>query len=248
MAHSLRRLVALSPLLFIAFTLGCSNTPGDPFEKINRPFYNFNEALDRHAVKPAANFYEKIIPLGIRTGLGNGFSNLGYLNVIINDYLQGKWQQGLSDTGRMAVNSTVGIAGFFDVATGWGMPIHENRLGTTLGKWGVPPGPYLVIPVLGPSTVRDAPGFYMASITNPVYWIRPGWEYTVPLSIFYTLDARTRLDFLVRFRNEQALDPYVFTRDAYLQYTNTQIRGPATKPSEDFYNEDLDDTTKPTGK
>src|SRR5262245_1302748 len=113
----------LLPLL-----MGCSSTPGDPLEKINRAMYSFNETLDRYAIKPATDVYVKIVPLPIRTGIGNGFDNLFYGNVIVNDFLQAKWGQGLSDTGRMAVNSTVGVLGIFDVATGWGMPEHENHL------------------------------------------------------------------------------------------------------------------------
>src|SRR5437867_471452 len=140
---------------FLTFLIGCSSTPGDPLEKFNRAMYGFNEGLDRHAIKPAADAYVKVIPRPVRTGVGNFFSNLAYLNVIVNDLLQAKFRQGLDDSGRVVVNSTVGIAGIFDPATKWGLPVHENSLGTTLGKWGVRPGPYLVIPVLGPSTVRD---------------------------------------------------------------------------------------------
>jgi phospholipid-binding lipoprotein MlaA len=245
---SARGMLRISVICFAAFLIGCSSTPGDPLEKINRPIYRFNDGFDRHLLKPAADAYVKVVPLPVRTGLGNGFNNLGYLNVIINDFLQAEWRQGFSDTGRMAVNTTVGILGIFDVATKWKMPVHENRLGTTLGKWGVPPGPYLVIPVLGPFTVCDSPGIVMATVTNPLYWLRPGWKVTVPLGVLAAVDARSRLDFLVRFRSETALDPYVFTRDAYLQYRNAQIRGEGTQPSQDIYDEDMESTSQPAKK
>ena len=148
---------------------GCAADHGniDPWEKTNRAFYNFDDGLDRVLLKPMADVYVKVIPQPIRTGLGNGFDNLAYGNVILNDFLQGKLQQGLNDTGRMAVNSTIGIAGFFDVASRWGMHSHENDFGITLGKWGVKPGPYLVLPLLGPMTLRDTPGIVVASVTNP---------------------------------------------------------------------------------
>jgi phospholipid-binding lipoprotein MlaA len=231
---------------FVLLLIGCSSTPGDPLEKFNRAMFKFNNDLDRAVIKPAADAYVKVVPRPVRTGVANGFSNLGYLNVIANDFLQAKWGQGVSDSGRMAVNTTVGVVGIFDVATKWGMPVHENSLGVTLGKWGVPPGPYLVFPVLGPSTVCDSPGIVMVIVTNPVYWIHPEWYVTVPLAALATVDARSRLDSLFRFRSETALDPYVFTRDAYLQYRNAQVRGEKAPPtSQDFYDEDLGPTSRP---
>ncbi len=195
------RTAAAFAVIFVGMLTGCSSTPGDPLEGLNRSMYGFNVKLDGDAIEPATNVYVKILPLKVRIGIGNFFENLCYPNVIANDFLQAKWGQGFSDTGRMAVNTTVGIVGVFDVATKWNMPWHENRLGTTLGKWGVPPGPYLVLPVLGPYTLCDTPGIVMATVTNPIYWLRPGWKVTVPLAIVGTLDARSRLDFVIRFRN-----------------------------------------------
>src|SRR6185312_347800 len=192
-------------------------------EKTNRAFYNFDDGLDRVLLKPMADVYVKVIPQPIRTGLGNGFDNLAYGNVILNDFLQGKLQQGLNDTGRMAVNSTIGIAGFFDVASRWGMHSHENDFGITLGKWGVKPGPYLVLPLLGPMTLRDTPGIVVASVTNPVTWLYPPLYVTAPLAIGQALDRRSRVDTAIRFRNALAIDPYVFTRNAYLQYRENLI-------------------------
>ena len=230
--------------LLAALLIGCSSTPGDPLEKFNRAFYKFNNGLDRVALKPAADLYVKVIPHPVRTGIGNGFSNLFYGNVILNDFLQAKWGQGVNDTARMAVNTTVGLLGVFDPATKWGLPKHYNHTGTTLGKWGVPPGPYLVIPVLGPSTVRDATDYGTLLVTNPVFWIDPPWYVTVPLGALNAVDARSRIDFLIRFRSETALDPYVFTRDAYLQYRNAQIREgkPPPPTTQDIYDEDLEPT------
>src|SRR4051794_6727727 len=121
---SATRAVAWILGLFILTTLvGCSSTPGDPLEKINRPIYKFNDGFDKYALKPATDFYVKVIPLDVRTAIGKALNNLIYPNVILNDLLQAKWKQSLSDTGCFATNTTVGLLGFFDPATHWGMPI-----------------------------------------------------------------------------------------------------------------------------
>ena len=154
------RSLALLLLAALAGLTGCASTGSkvDPWEKSNRFFYQANDSLDRYALKPLADGYVKVVPQPVRNGIGNGFANLEYGNVILNDFLQARWNQGWSDSGRMLVNSTVGIAGFFDVATPLGLPSHDNDFGITLGKWGAKPGPYLVLPLFGPSSVRDAPG------------------------------------------------------------------------------------------
>jgi phospholipid-binding lipoprotein MlaA len=229
---------------------GCAAGPNkaDPWEKTNRATYNFNEGLDRYALKPLADGYKKIIPQPIRTGIGNGFDNLIYFNVVANDFLQGKGTQGLDDAGRMAVNSTIGIAGIFDVATPWRMPAHENDFGITLRKWGAGPGPYVVLPLFGPSTTTDAPGIGVKYLATPTTWLSLPWGITIPLYLVDTVDARSRLDSIMRFRNEAAVDPYVFTREAYLQYRLGQARDgrPATGPS--IYDEGDDEMPTPATK
>jgi phospholipid-binding lipoprotein MlaA len=235
----------------VSLCTGCASGPpnADPFEKTNRLIYKFNDVLDRVALKPAADVYEKVIPKPIRTGIGNGFDNLIYFNVVCNDFLQAKWGQGLGDFGRMAANSTIGIGGIFDVASHWGLPAHENDLGITLGRWGAGPGPYLVLPLLGPSTVRDAPGIAMKYAANPTTWLYLPIQISIPLYVVDIVDLRSRFDSVVRFRNAAAIDPYVFTRNAYLQYREAQIHEgePATEQS--FYDEDSDAApaaTRPT--
>jgi phospholipid-binding lipoprotein MlaA len=234
--------------MFVLFGLcvtlcgGCAAGPNkaDPWEHANRFLYNFNDGLDRYALKPLADGYTKVIPQPIRSGIGNGFDNLVYFNVIFNDFLQAKWNQGLGDAGRMATNSTIGIGGIFDVATGWGLPAHENDFGITLGKWGYGPGPYIVLPLFGPSSVRDAPGLAMEYAATPTTWLYLPLEISGPLFTTDTIDLRSRYDSVVKFRSEAAIDPYVFTRDAYLQYRQSRIADgkPATEPS--FYDEDID--------
>ena len=225
---------------------GCASGPynPDPFEKTNRLIFKFNDELDRFALKPAADVYVKVIPKPIRTGIGNGFDNLIYFNVICNDFLQGKWGQGLGDVGRMAVNSTVGIGGILDVASHWGLPAHENDLGITLGKWGAGPGPYLVLPLLGPSSLRDAPGLAMEYAATPTTWLYLPIQISIPLYVVDIVDLRSRLGSVERFRNAAAIDPYVFTREAYLQYRDAKIHEGKPPTEQNFYDEDSD--TAPT--
>jgi len=227
---------------------GCASGPPnpDPFEKTNRLIYKFNDVLDRFALKPAADVYVKVIPRPIRTGIGNGFDNLIYFNVVCNDLLQAKWGQGLGDFGRMAVNSTVGTGGIFDVASHWHLPAHDNDLGITLGKWGAGPGPYLVLPLLGPSTLRDAPAIAMEYAADPLTWLYLPLEISAPVYVVYIVDLRSRFDSVVRFRNAAAIDPYVFTREAYLQYRDSKIHEGKPATEQNFYDEDSDTTPAPT--
>src|SRR5690349_6885375 len=133
--------------------------PRDRFERANRAVYRFNDSLDRHIAKPMAKGYVKVVPAPVRTGVGNFFNNLTYPTVIVNDLLQAKLKSFASDTARLVVNTTIGIGGLFDPATQMGLPTGDEDFGQTLGKWGVPPGSYMVLPIFGPSTVRDTVGF-----------------------------------------------------------------------------------------
>jgi phospholipid-binding lipoprotein MlaA len=225
---------------------GCaSNGNVDPWEKTNRFFYNFDEGLDRTVLKPVSDAYVKVVPEPIRTGFGNGFNNLGYADVILNDFLQAKWKQGFGDAGRMAVNSTIGIAGFFDPASKWGLVAHDNDFGITLGKWGVKSGPYLVLPLLGPSSLRDVTGFGTAYVTNPLTWVNPPLYVTLPLYTVDVIDKRSRVESVLRFRSTAAIDPYVFTRDAYLQYRENRIHE-GTKPVDQSIYEEEPETSPST--
>jgi phospholipid-binding lipoprotein MlaA len=229
-------------LLAAPMLTGCVSNPGtiDPYEKTNRAFFHFNEAIDRYALKPVTDFYVKVVPAPIRTGVDNGFHNLEYANVILNDFLQAKWGQGFSDTGRMAVNSTVGIAGFFDPATGWGMPIHDNDFGITLAKWGVKPGPYLVLPILGPMTLRDTPNIGVALVCDPVFWVGVPAYVSFPLRSLQAVNYRARADNALRFAYYAAIDPYVFMREGYLAYRENQINEGKVRPNQSIYDEDTD--------
>jgi phospholipid-binding lipoprotein MlaA len=205
---------------------GCATTTGpaaedagayDPLEGINRPIYKFNDAIDRGLLRPAAKTYERIVPDPIRSAVNNFFNNAFEPTVIVNDVLQGKGKQAASDTGRFVVNTTVGLLGLFDVATGMGLERHNEDFGQTLAKWGFGAGPYLVVPFLGPTNVRD--GIGLAAYYGYFYPFTYIEDDTTRLT-FLALDVLNwRTNFLgaTDMLDQAALDPYIFTREAYLQ-------------------------------
>jgi phospholipid-binding lipoprotein MlaA len=187
----------------------------DPWEGLNRKTFAFNDALDRAVMKPVAQGYQKVTPAFAQEGVNNFYGNLEDVGTGLNNFLQGKFGDGLSDTGRVVVNSIFGVFGLWDVATPLGLEKHDEDFGQTLGAWGVAPGPYFVIPLLGPSTVRDAPAravdpswFYNDYLADRVYW---SW---------WGLDkVRTRANLLKAegILDQAALDKYTFIRDAWWQ-------------------------------
>lgn len=208
-------------LLLVGLVAGCAtNTayevPRDPFESFNRAMYKFNDAADRYVMKPIAEGYDKIVPTPVDRSITNFFSNLEDLMVTVNDILQGKFQQGLSDFARFLANTTVGVGGLFDVATSGGLVKHKEDFGQTLGVWGFETGPYLVLPFLGPSNVRDGIGLGVDTFTWPILYlgsigIRTG------LGGLRTIDKRADLLEETEILKEAALDPYVYIREAFLQ-------------------------------
>ena len=195
----------------------------DPYERMNRNVYAFNDAVDKAAVKPVAKGYQKIVPKGLRLCASNMFSNLGEPYTAANNLLQGKPKSMLQDIGRLLLNSTLGIGGCIDVASAWGIPKHQEDFGQTLAVWGVPSGPYVVLPVLGPSTVRDALSKPVDFLANPI-----GYVTNVPLRNslqgYKMLDTRTNLLEASDVVDQSALDPYVMVRDAWLQRRLAQIK------------------------
>ncbi|MGH8751513.1 MAG: MlaA family lipoprotein [Burkholderiales bacterium] len=201
---------------------GCASTPkgddnGDPYEGVNRSIYKFNDTLDRAVIKPVATGYVKVTPEPLRNSVSNFFDNVGYFNTILNDFFQGKLKQGFADTSRFLLNSTVGALGLVDVASKVGLPPHEEDLGQTLGVYGASQGPYLVLPLLGPNTVRDSPGLAMSAVTNGLFYVS-SLVITFPLGVLGVIDARARAASSLQIVDEAALDRYVFLRDAYLQH------------------------------
>jgi phospholipid-binding lipoprotein MlaA len=190
-------------------------SPQDPWESWNRGVYKFNDVLDRDVAKPIAKVYVKVVPEPIRIGVTNFFANLETPTVMVNDALQGKFLAAATDLARFAINTTLGLAGILDPATPAGLAQNNEDFGQTLGKWGVPSGPFVELPLLGPSDLRDAPARAVDSYSNPRQYIKNNWiKYGLYLPDF--VDRRAALLPLDEtLRN--AFDPYAFVRDAYLQ-------------------------------
>lgn len=203
---------------------GCAapSNPDDPFEKFNRASFAFNDAVDRVALKPAATAYKKVTPSFVQTGVGNFFGNLSDAWSSMNNFLQGKGEAGMTDFTRFALNSTFGIVGLLDIASEAGLQKHDEDLGQTLGYWGVPSGPYLMLPIFGPSTVRDTaalPGDMWGDPwrhKEPVNWRNIGTGVRVVDTRAAVLDASNLME-------EAALDRYEFIRDGYLQRRESQV-------------------------
>jgi phospholipid-binding lipoprotein MlaA len=232
-------------LVILLLLSGCATAKNhyDPIEPLNRSFYSMNDAADKLVILPATRAYRAATPHGFRILVSNFFSNIGYMNTVLNDFLQGKGKQGMSDLGRFLVNSTVGFAGLGDPATGIGLKKHSEDFGQTLAVWGVPQGAYLVYPFLGPSSVRDSFGIASTYATNPLFWISlnaTAPEITIPLGILSVLNTRSHLMEATNMVNELALDPYVFTREAWRQNRLYQIYDghPPQASTEDDFDKD----------
>ena len=210
----------LTTLVLIVALGGCASNETreehDPWEPLNRGLYTVNDTADQLVLKPVAQGYRWVTPDPLERGVTNFFSNLDDFLVIINDLLQFKLNQAISDTSRLLVNSTMGVLGLIDVATGLDLPKHEEDFGLTLGRWGVPPGPYMVLPLLGPSTVRDTVGLIPEFLLDPINWFEPT-ELRYGLIALRVIDTRANLLDASKVLEEAALDPYIFTRDAFLQ-------------------------------
>jgi phospholipid-binding lipoprotein MlaA len=203
----------------------------DPLEPLNRGIYKFNDAADKAVVKPVARAYRAVTPAPVRTGVGNFFSNLGDVLVTANDLLQFKFRQAATDATRVLLNSTFGVAGLFDVATPAGLEQHNEDFGQTLGYWGMGPGAYLMLPLLGPSTLRDTVGRVVDNYGDPVTNI--GHVPTRNSGIGARLvDRRAGLLDTDKLLEEAALDPYVFLRDAYLQRRRSLVYDGNPPPEE----------------
>lgn len=256
--YSTRFLLLVCVVLFT----GCATTrtqqnpetadPIDPYENINRKFYVFTDVVDRKIMEPVAGFYIDYVPMRMQRSIANFYDNLSYPNVILNAFLQGKMRQGFQDSLRFMVNTTIGGVGLFDMATPMGLLAHDEDFGQTLGVWGVNANTYLFIPLLGPSSNRDLPGLPVSVFTSPIFYVGVyaiGAPVTVPLGILGAIDKRARLSGPMKIRDEAALEPYLFVRDAYLQQRKHLIYDgelPAhayEDPAEDEFAED-----EPAGK
>jgi len=209
-------------ILVVALTLSaCATTQNhhDPIESTNRVSDKLNDGIDRISLKPIAQGYTYVVPKPMRTAVSNFYDNTTYMNTVLNDFLQGKGQQGFMDLMRFLINSTLGIGGLVDVASSMGLERHDEDFGQTLATWGVGQGAYIVYPLYGPNSVRNTPDFLTATATDPLFWagfvLAP--YVTIPLTVLKYVDERAHLLSASDMRDELALDPYVFTREAWRQ-------------------------------
>jgi phospholipid-binding lipoprotein MlaA len=202
---------------------GPDRKPGDPFEPANRVIFKFNDGLDRFVAVPVAKGYQKVTPQPLRTAVSNFFSNLGDLTNAANNLLQLKITDATEDIVRFAFNSTFGLGGLLDWATPAGLPKHHQDFGLTLGHWGIPSGPYLVLPLFGPSTVRDSMGLVVDVKFNPLNYIEPAERN--PLYVLQFVSVRSDLLGASNLLEQAALDKYSFVRDAYTQQRKARLRG-----------------------
>lgn len=200
----------------------------DPWESINRPIFTFNDTLDTYALKPLAQGYQAVTPKFLEDGIHNMFRNLGDVGNLANDILQAKPRAAGVDTARLLMNTTLGVAGFFDVGTKMGLQRNDEDFGQTLGYWGMGSGPYVMLPFLGPSTLRDAPAKYVDSYTEPYRYMNdiPARNTTIGVDIIDTRASLLSADKLIRG------DKYTFIRNAYLQ--NREFKVKDGKVEDDF--------------
>jgi len=243
-----RRPVLVLSLLSVILFSGCAsvNNPRDPLEPFNRAMYQVNDGLDKVVMKPVATVYRTVLPQMVRTGVTNFFNNLHDIITALNNLLQGKVTDSVSDIGRIAVNSTVGVLGLIDVGTEIGLEKHREDFGQTLGRWGFGSGAYLQLPLLGPSSIRDGVGLFADSKIDPVKLI---WRDHIPtrnsLWGLYYVNLRANLLDSTKILDEAALDPYEFQRDAYLQRRRNLVYD-GNPPPEKEQEEDIPELkTKP---
>jgi len=222
----LRRFLGVLSLAALIGLGGCATTggtPGDPLEGYNRAMFGFNDGLDKVVFKPLATGYKTVLPQFARTGVTNFFSNLGDIWIGINNILQGKVEAGAGDFVRFLVNSTVGVVGLFDVASNTGLEKHNEDLGQTLGRWGMGSGAYVVLPILGPSNVRDGLSLLFVDWRGyPVWYINDVSVRNSLIAVRF-IDARANLLDVSDLAEEAALDHYAYIRDAFIQRRRSLI-------------------------
>lgn len=231
-------------VLALCLAGGCATLPegtqrseDDPWERYNRSIYKFNDAVDKAVLRPVAKGYDTITPDPVQRSVTNFFNNLSYPVVALNQFLQGKFLDGGKDFGRFLINTTVGFGGIFDPATEMGLSANNEDFGQTFAVWGLPSGPYFVLPFLGPSTIRDSVGLAVSTEFDAQYEVinKPERYYLIALNVinqraqFLTLDEQL----------QETFDPYTFMRDAYLQRREYLIYD--GNPPQDEYYDDLYD-------
>jgi len=228
------RILLVSVSILMTLLGGCATTgnPRDPLEPMNRAIYSFNDSVDQAILKPVAEAYQAVLPSFVRTGVSNFFSNISDVVIALNNLLQGKPVNAASDVGRIAVNTTVGILGVFDVATELGMEKHNEDFGQTLGYWGMSDGPFLMLPLLGPSNLRDTAGLVADFKIDPVTYVDPSSDRNM-LWGSRALSQRADLLGASKILETAALDPYAFLRDAYYQRRRNLVHDGSPPPEKD---------------
>ena len=226
-------------LLLVLSLAGCAAAnrrapdPRDPLEPVNRAVFSFNDGFDRHFMRPVARGYKAITPDPGEQGVRNFFANLGDVRNLLNDLLQLKPTEALDDFGRLAINSTFGLLGVFDIATDVGLERNDEDFGQTLGYWGVPDGPYLVLPILGPSSLRDAPSLYVDYRTSPqTYAVHRQWLSNSMWALNFT-SVRAELLGVSAVLDDVAFDRYQSLRDAWFERRAFQVSDGASAKSQD---------------
>jgi phospholipid-binding lipoprotein MlaA len=223
-----KRVVSAGATIAVALMLaGCASGPdrraNDPLEPMNRQIFKFNDAADKYVARPIAETYVKVTPAPARTAIDNFFSNIGDIGNFVNNLLQLKFADATQDFVRFAFNSTFGLGGLLDWATASGLPKHNQDFGLTLGHYGVPAGPYLVLPLLGPSSVRDSTSWIASYPLNPATYL--AWQPSVALWGVHFMSARADLLGATDILSQAALDKYAFVRDAYTQRRQYLLTG-----------------------
>lgn len=235
-------LKACTLLLLGSFLAGCATTQNqkmtgsqrDPWEGMNRSVFNFNESFDDSVAKPIATGYKKVMPVPVARAVGNFFSNLNDVVVIVNDVLQFKFPEVMYDTSRFLVNSTLGVGGLVDFASDMGLQKRQEDFGQTLGFYGINSGPYMVLPFIGPSSVRDTVGFAVDGFTNPRIVLSAIVPYaSIPVYLVNSVDTRAKLLETKETLDQAALDKYEFIRDAYLQQRHSLVHDGNPPPQKD---------------
>lgn len=232
------RLTAIAAVLLLA---GCASTnPQDPYEPYNRAMYTVNDKLDRAVVKPVAEGYRKVTPSPVRSAVGNFFDNLRDVYSFASNALRAEPEKSLNDLMRVVMNTTFGLGGLIDIATPAGLKNNKNSLGDTFASWGWQQSNYLVLPLFGPSTVRDGSGLAIGlAAPSPQQMIYSNTREAVALWSLYGVSTRERLLGLEEVVDEVALDPYIFTRDAFMQMRAKQLG--VALPKQDDDDVDIDE-------
>lgn len=248
-----RHLVVIGLYFLIILCAGCAATskheygmdPGDPCEAFNRKSYWFTDEIDRKILEPVADIYLEHVPQALQRPISNFYRNLAYPNVVLNAFLQGKFQQGFEDTLRFVINSTIGVFGLADMAGHMGFKENDEDFGQTLGVWGFDSGPYIFVPVYGPSNRRDIADLPVGLFTDALFYV--GYVISAPvlapILFLRVVDKRARLSGPMKVRDQAALDPYLFVREAYLQQREFLIHD-GNPPADRFnhlYLDEMDD-------